>query len=56
MKKTYIAPEMSFYRFEHLNLLFSASGGSVSLTNGGESSGGMSGDSREFSWDEEEDY
>ncbi len=54
MKKTYIAPKMRTFKISHRNLLISGSGGGVSLPNGGVSSGGISADSREFDWDDED--
>ncbi len=54
MKKKYIEPEIGIVEFTHTHVLFSTSG-VEGLTGGGESSGGMSGDSRYFYYDEEED-
>ncbi len=52
MKKTYIAPETSIYKVENLDLLFQASG-VEGLTGGGQSSGGLSADSRSSDWDDD---
>ncbi len=54
MKKTYIAPEIGIVEFKHTHVLFSTSGVD-GLTGGGQSSGGISGDSRDLLFNIEED-